>query len=73
VFGSKPAAVEPAVDIIVPRAKIGGLTLANDFWPMRREGYSFVEHKAIIDRAQAWQFGISHSSVYYLLRAVSSA
>lgn len=31
VFGAEPAAVEPAVDVTVLHAKIGELTLANDF------------------------------------------
>ena len=31
VFGADPAPVEPAVDITVLHAKIGELTLANDF------------------------------------------
>ncbi|MDB5717750.1 MAG: transposase [Sphingomonas bacterium] len=31
VFGAEPAAVEPAIDVTVLRAKIGELTLANDF------------------------------------------
>ena len=35
VFGAEPAAAEPAVDVTVLHAKIGELTLANDFWPGR--------------------------------------
>jgi hypothetical protein len=31
VFGSEPASAEPAVDVTVLHAKIGKLTLANDF------------------------------------------
>lgn len=31
VFGADPAAAEPAVDVTVLHAKIGELTLANDF------------------------------------------
>ena len=31
VFGSEPAATEPAIDVTVLHAKIGELTLANDF------------------------------------------
>ena len=31
VFGAEPAATEPAVDVTVLHAKIGELTLANDF------------------------------------------
>ena len=31
VFGAKPAAAEPVVDVTVLHAKIGELTLANDF------------------------------------------
>ena len=36
VFGAGPATSEPAVDITALHAKIGELTLANDFfWPVR--------------------------------------
>jgi hypothetical protein len=31
VFGAEPAAAEPAVDVTMLHAKIGELTLANDF------------------------------------------
>ena len=31
VFGAEPAAAEPAIDVTVLHAKIGELTLANDF------------------------------------------
>ena len=31
VFGAEPAAAEPAIDVTVLRAKLGELTLANDF------------------------------------------
>ena len=31
VFGAEPAATEPAIDVTVLHAKIGELTLANDF------------------------------------------
>ena len=37
VFGAEPAAAEPAVDVGVLHAKIGELTLANDFCPVRSE------------------------------------
>ena len=32
MFGSEPAAKEPAVDVTVLHTKIGELTLANDFF-----------------------------------------
>lgn len=35
VFGADHAAAEPAVDVTMLHAKIGELTLANDFWPVR--------------------------------------
>ena len=35
VFGAEPAAAEPAIDVTVLHAKIGELTLANDFGPVR--------------------------------------
>ena len=31
VFGAEPSPVEPAIDVTVLHAKIGELTLANDF------------------------------------------
>jgi putative transposase len=81
VFGAEPALVEPAVDVTVLHAKIGELTLANDFFGRcAREGRSVAERKAMIDRghalplvAQAQQLGISRGSIYYLPRPVSAA
>ncbi|MEG3174589.1 IS3 family transposase, partial [Sphingomonas sp. ZB1N12] len=81
VFGAVPAASEPAVDITVLHAKIGELTLANDFLGRcAREGRSVAERKAMIDRDhelplthQAQQLEISRGSIYYLPRPVSSA
>lgn len=35
VFGAEPATAEPAVDVTLLHVKIGELTLANDFWPVR--------------------------------------
>ena len=40
VFGAEPAAAEPAIDVTVLHAKLGELTLANDFWPVRSASLS---------------------------------
>ncbi|MGA1810604.1 IS3 family transposase [Sphingobium sp. WW5] len=80
VFGSEKASDEPAVDVKTLHAKIGELTLANDFLGRRaRQGRSVAERKAMIDRThtlpvkrQAKELGISRGSVYYLPRPVSS-
>ncbi|WP_336953334.1 IS3 family transposase [Sphingobium aromaticivastans] len=83
VFGSDNASetAEPPVDVKTLHAKIGELTLANDFLGRRaREGRSVAERKAMIDRShnlplarQARELGISRGSVYYLPRPVSAA
>ncbi|WP_407818161.1 IS3 family transposase [Sphingomonas aurantiaca] len=81
VFGADPTVAEPAVDVTVLHAKIGELTLANDFlFRCARQGRSVAERKAMIDRghalplvAQAQQLGISRSSIYYLPRPVANA
>ncbi|PBN41317.1 IS3 family transposase [Sphingobium sp. D43FB] len=75
------ATAEPAIDVKTLHAKIGELTLANDFLGRRaREGRSVAERKAMIDRShslplarQARELGISRGSVYYLPRPVSEA
>ncbi|AXJ94483.1 MULTISPECIES: IS3 family transposase [unclassified Sphingomonas] len=80
VFGSEKASVEPAIDVKTLHAKIGELTLANDFLGRRaRQGRSVAERKTMIDRShtlpvkrQAKELGISRGSVYYLPRPVSS-
>ena len=81
VFGAEPAAAEPAVDVTVLHAKIGELTLANDFFGRCAwEGRSVAERKEMIDRdnalplaAQARQIEISRGSVYYLPRSMPDA
>ncbi|WP_298290569.1 IS3 family transposase [Novosphingobium sp.] len=81
VFGadSTTEAAEPAIDVKTLHAKIGELTLANDFLGRRpRQGRTVGERKAMIDRShalplarQARQLGMSRGSVYYLPRPVS--
>ncbi|MEG3174579.1 IS3 family transposase [Sphingomonas sp. ZB1N12] len=81
VFGAEPAAAEPTVDVTVLHAKIGELTLANDFLGRcAREGRSVAERKAMIDRGhalplarQAQQLEISRGSIYYLARPAPDA
>ena len=82
VFGSKPKAGTgtPAVDVRTPHAKIGELTLVNDFGKRARQSQSVAEHKAMIDRSHAlplaWRaeaLGISRSSLYYKPEPVSAA
>ncbi|WP_156448106.1 IS3 family transposase [Sphingobium sp. CCH11-B1] len=82
VFGGEGATenAEPAVDVKTLHAKIGELTLANDFLGRRaRQSGSVAERKAMIDRShslpvarQARELGISRSSVYYLPAPVSA-
>ncbi|WP_416194462.1 IS3 family transposase [Sphingomonas sp. 10B4] len=83
VFGSEghsePA--EPAIDVKTLHAKIGELTLVNDFlfrgaWQSR----TVAERKTMIDRShalpvtrQAQELGISRGSVYYIPRSTSAA
>ncbi|MFG6543421.1 IS3 family transposase [Sulfitobacter sp. M22298] len=82
VFGDGLKAVpEPVVDVKTLHAKIGELTLENDFLFRRaRQGGSAAERKKMIDRTaklsvgrQAKVPGISRSSVYYKPRPVSDA
>ncbi|WP_243452989.1 IS3 family transposase [Polymorphobacter multimanifer] len=82
VFGSdshnEPA--EPAIDVKTLHAKIGELTLVNDFLRGARQGGTVAERKTMIDRShslpvirQARELGISRGSVYYLPRPTSDA
>ncbi|MEX1249999.1 MAG: IS3 family transposase, partial [Hyphomonas sp.] len=81
VFGADSAteAAEPAIDVKTLHAKIGELTLVNDFLGRRaREGRSVAGRKTMIDRShtlplarQARELGISRGSVYYLPKPVS--
>ncbi|MFC3443627.1 IS3 family transposase [Sphingobium rhizovicinum] len=82
VFGSemRTEAAEPAIDVKTLHAKIGELTLANDFLRRARQGGTVAERKAMIDRShrlplarQARELGISRGSVYYLPKPVSAA
>ncbi|WP_224001182.1 IS3 family transposase [Aureimonas sp. SA4125] len=83
VFGSETTAIAaaPVIDVKTLHAKIGELTLANDFLGRRaRQGRTVAERKTMIDRShplpvagQARELGISRGSVYYLPRAVSAA
>ncbi|MGA7297279.1 MAG: IS3 family transposase [Rhodanobacteraceae bacterium] len=82
VFGEGAKAdAAPAIDVKVLHAKIGELTLANDFLAGRaRQGRTAGERKTMIDRShelpltgQAKALGISRGSVYYLARPTSDA
>lgn len=71
---------EPPVDVKTLHAKIGELTLENDFLRTRAPQGGVAERKAMIDRAhtlsitrQAEALGISRGSVYYRPRPVSDA
>ncbi|MEO6434635.1 MAG: IS3 family transposase [Tepidisphaeraceae bacterium] len=80
VFG--PGGVSPAVpvvDIKALHAKIGELTLENDFLEGRAQQGRIAERKEMIDREhelsitkQAKIVGIARSTVYYLPRPVSA-
>jgi putative transposase len=78
--GNGPGASLPAVDVKSLRAKIGELTLENDFFRRRAHQGGFAERKAMIDREhdlpltkQAEVLRISRSTVYYLPRPVPEA
>ncbi|MBT9552052.1 MAG: IS3 family transposase [Hydrogenophaga sp.] len=77
-FGGHDAA--PPVDLDPLHAKIGQLTLENDFLGTRAHQGGIAERKAMIDRddrlsvtRQAQLLGISRGSVYYLPRPVSDS
>ncbi|MBP7493427.1 MAG: IS3 family transposase [Rhodoferax sp.] len=77
-FGGHDAA--PPVDLDPLHAKIGQLTLENDFLGTRAHQGGVAERKAMIDRddrlsvtRQAQLLGISRGSVYYLPRPVSDS
>ncbi|WP_425496109.1 IS3 family transposase [Paracoccus aestuariivivens] len=81
VFGeaAKPAA-EPVVDVKTLHAKIGELTLENDFLGRARQGGTVAERKKMINAGaklsiskQARILGISRGAVYYQPRPVSDA
>ncbi|WP_093400981.1 IS3 family transposase [Sphingomonas sp. OK281] len=83
VFGSdghsEPA--EPAIDVKTLHAKIGELTLVNDFlFRGAQQSRTVAERKTMIERShalpvtrQARELGISRGSVYYLPRPTSAA
>ncbi|QEU07340.1 IS3 family transposase [Paracoccus yeei] len=81
VFGEAPKAEpEPTIDVKTLHAKIGELTLENDFLRRARQGGSVAERKKMIDPTaklsvsrQAIVLGISRGSVYYKPRPVSDA
>ncbi|WP_409994391.1 IS3 family transposase [Sphingobium sp. AEW010] len=82
VFGSetRSEAAAPAIDVKTLHAKIGELTLVNDFLRGAREGGTVAERKTMIDRShalplarQARELGISRGSIYYLPRPVPPA
>ncbi|WP_184521502.1 IS3 family transposase [Muricoccus pecuniae] len=82
VFGSevKSDPTTPAVDVRTLHAKIGELTLSNDFLFRRAQQSRPAERKAMINREhglpiarQASLLGISRGSVYYLPRPVPAA
>ncbi|MFL9946052.1 IS3 family transposase [Paraburkholderia agricolaris] len=81
VFGAGGAASsEPQVDLKELHAKIGQLTLENDFLKRRAQQGGIAERKAMIDRThalpvsqQARLVGIARSSVYYQAQPVSEA
>ncbi|WP_155638979.1 IS3 family transposase [Burkholderia multivorans] len=81
VFGAGgTASSEPQVDLKELHAKIGQLTLENDFLKRRAQQGGIAERKAMIDRThalpvsqQARLVGIARSSVYYRAQPVSEA
>ncbi|MPR13705.1 IS3 family transposase [Microvirga tunisiensis] len=82
VFGlEKAGPTSSPVDVKTLHAKIGELTLANDFLGKRaRQSRSVAERKAMIDRShalpltrQAEELGISRGSLYYQPQPASAA
>ncbi|HMF86476.1 MAG TPA: IS3 family transposase [Gemmatimonadaceae bacterium] len=82
VFGSGGGngGAQPAVDVKSLHAKIGELTLENDFLGRSARQSRFVERKAMINREhglpitkQAQVLRISRGSVYYLTRPMPEA
>jgi len=82
VFGAEAHSepVAPAVYLKSLHAKIGELTLENDFFERRAQQGRHAERNAMIDRShdlpianQAKALGISRGSVYYLPRPASAA
>ncbi|WP_413926079.1 IS3 family transposase [Caballeronia cordobensis] len=78
VFETGKTSAEPPVDVKVLHAKIGQLTLENDFLGGRARQGGIAERKAMIDRAHALPVsrqvqlvGIARSSAYYQPRPVS--
>ena len=78
--GGGDGVMQPTVDVKSLHAKIGALTLENDFLEGAARQSRPVERKAMIDRAhdlpitkQAAALNISRGSVYYLPRPVSAA
>ncbi len=80
VFDDTPqASKEPEIDVTSLHAKIGQLTLENDFFSRSaRQGRSVAERKEMTDRShrlslarQADLLGISRSSLYYIPRPTS--
>ncbi|MGC2810761.1 MAG: IS3 family transposase [Bradyrhizobium sp.] len=80
LFGGGAAEAAPAVDLKVLHAKIGELTLENDFLGRCAQQSGAVERKAMIDRGynlslgrQAELLGLSRSTLYYEPRPVPPA
>ncbi|WP_373429608.1 MULTISPECIES: IS3 family transposase [Cupriavidus] len=78
--GKTKTAAEPPVDVKALHAKIGQLTLENDFLGARARQGGIAERKAMIDRdhplpvsRQVKLVDISRSSVYYQPRPISDA
>ncbi|WP_429555246.1 IS3 family transposase [Paraburkholderia sp. MM5477-R1] len=80
VFETGQTSAEPPVDVKVLHAKIGQLTLENDFLGKRARQGGIAERKAMIDREHALPVsrqvrlvGIARSSAYYQPHPVSEA
>ncbi|WP_443083638.1 IS3 family transposase [Variovorax sp. WDL1] len=80
VFGGTAAPEAPAVDLKALHAKIGQLTLENDFLEGRAHQSGIAERKAMIDRdgelsikRQAQLLGISRGTAYYHPKPIAEA
>ena len=79
-FGSAAKAAAPAVDVKTLHAKIGELTLENDFCPVRPAKPAWLERKAMINRShslplrrRAAVLRLSRSTFYHEPRPVPAA
>ena len=80
-FDGQTEPAGPVIDVKTLHARIGALTLVNEFFfRSARQGRTVAERKTMIDHVhalpitrQAWELAISRGSVYYLPRPVPAS